>query len=69
VIAANFGQERHPNLWKPLIDSLGPILGEHPSRGPHDDRIVDLGLHHHVEPDLGHGVTIHLWSTTVWREA
>jgi hypothetical protein len=52
------------NLWKPLIDSLGPMLGEHPSRGPHDDRIVDLGLHHHVEPDLDHRVTIHLWWST-----
>jgi hypothetical protein len=47
-----------------LIDSLGPILGEHPSHGPQDDRIVDLDLHHHVEPAHGYAVTIHVWWST-----
>lgn len=49
------------NLWKPLIDSLGPVLGEHPARGPLDDRITDLRLHHHTDPGLGHSVSIELW--------
>jgi hypothetical protein len=53
------------NLWKPVIDSLGPILGQHPIHGPHDDRIVDLDLHHHVEPTAGYTVVIHLW----WKAA
>jgi hypothetical protein len=54
------------NLWKPLIDSLGPILGEHDGRPfhPYDDRIVDLSLHHHTAPRLGHDVQVGLWWAT-----
>ncbi|WP_308714914.1 hypothetical protein [Phytohabitans maris] len=50
------------NLWKPLIDSLGPLLGEHPGRPfhPHDDRIVDLSLHHHIDAALGYDVQVGL---------
>nr|MDT0659120.1 hypothetical protein [Micromonospora sp. DSM 115978] len=51
------------NLWKPLIDALGPVLGEPPGRPfhPYDDRIVDLSLHHHTDPALGHDVQVGLW--------
>jgi hypothetical protein len=54
------------NLWKPLIDSLGPILGEHDGRPfhPYDDRIVDLSLHHHTSTGLGHDVQVGLWWAT-----
>lgn len=48
------------NLWKPLIDAFGPVLGEDPDLAfhPHDDRIISLGLHHHVSTDIGHDVTV-----------
>lgn len=48
------------NIWKPLIDSFGSILGEDPLRPfhPNDDRITDLALHHHVNPAIGHDVII-----------
>ncbi len=51
------------NLWKPLIDSLGPLLGEDPEQPfhPYDDRVVNLGLHHQRDPALGHDVVVHLW--------
>jgi hypothetical protein len=56
-------QRNWANLWKPLIDSLGPILGEDPNRPfhPHDDRVVDLSLHHHVDIEIGHDVIIDVW--------
>jgi len=50
-----------PNLWKPTIDALGPLLGEASSKrpwNPRDGRIVELGLHRHVEPNLGNDVLI-----------
>jgi hypothetical protein len=49
--------------WKSLIDALGPVLGEDPLRPFHsrDDRIVSLGLHHHVTGDIGHDVIINAW--------
>jgi hypothetical protein len=55
-----------PNLWKPLIDAFGPVLGEEPGRPfhPRDDRITALGLHHGVETDLAHDVIIHAWWST-----
>jgi hypothetical protein len=55
------------NLWKPLVDAFGPLLGEQPGRlfNPYDDRIVTLGLHHRVEPRLGHDVGIETW----WKAA
>jgi hypothetical protein len=51
------------NIWKPLIDSFGPVLGEDPNRPfhPNDDRITDLGLHHHINTDIGHDVIITAW--------
>jgi hypothetical protein len=51
------------NLWKPTIDALGPILGStHPSNPWHpcDGRIVRLGLHNRVDPQLGNHVRIAL---------
>jgi hypothetical protein len=51
------------NLWKPLVDSLGPLLGEDPGRPFHpcDDRITSLGLHHSVDSALGHDVVVQAW--------
>jgi hypothetical protein len=49
------------NLWKPTIDSLGPLLGD--TRGtrrwnPLDGRIVELSLHGAVDPHAGYTVSI-----------
>jgi hypothetical protein len=51
------------NVWKPLIDSLGPLLGENPHRPfhPNDDRITALSLFHRVDATLGHDVEVALW--------
>ncbi|GAA3284103.1 hypothetical protein Dvina_01855 [Dactylosporangium vinaceum] len=51
------------NLWKPLIDSLGPILGERAANpfNAFNDRIVDLGLHHQLDTSLEHDVRLQLW--------
>jgi hypothetical protein len=41
-----------PNLWKPTIDALDPILGPtRPDRPwhPRDGRIVNLGLHSAID--------------------
>jgi hypothetical protein len=49
------------NLWKPVIDALGKILGHAPAApawAPLDGRIVELGLHCRVDPALGNDVTI-----------
>jgi hypothetical protein len=65
-IAISTGPHRSwSNLWKPLIDSLGPVLGEDPARPfhPHDDRITRLGLHHDIDPYLCHDVEVMLWWT------
>ena len=45
---------------KPLIDAFGPALGEVLLRAfqPNHDRIVRLGLQHHVTSGIGHDVTI-----------
>ena len=53
-------------LWKPLIDAFGPVLGEDLLRPfhPRDDRILRLGLHHHVTGGIGHDVTIDAWWTS-----
>ena len=53
------------NLWKPLIDSFGPVLGEDPTRPfhPDDDRIVSLALHHTVDTATAHDVIIDAWWT------
>ena len=49
------------NVWKPLIDAFGPVLGENPERPfhPNDDRITSLGLHHNVNTAIGHDVINH----------
>jgi hypothetical protein len=64
VIAVTTGPGRNwANLWKPLIDAFGPVLGEDPARPfhPHDDRIVSLGLHHSLDVAVGHDVIIDAW--------
>jgi hypothetical protein len=63
-IAITTGPGRNwANLWKPLIDAFGPILGEDPRHPfhPNDDRITELGLHHQINADLGHDVMINAW--------
>lgn len=54
------------NIWKPLLDSFGPVLGEDPARPfhPYDDRVTSLGLHHHVDNGIGHDVGIE----AVWTQ-
>ena len=51
------------NLWKPLIDAFGPVLGENPEQPfhPNDDRITSLGFHHNVNTAIGHDVMITAW--------
>ncbi|HEY7431990.1 MAG TPA: hypothetical protein VH641_14810 [Streptosporangiaceae bacterium] len=64
TIALTTGPGRNwANLWKPLIDAFGPVLGEDPSRPfhPHDDRIVRLGLHHTIDTGIAHDVVIDAW--------
>ena len=59
-------QRNWTTLWKPALDSLGGILGNDSDRRwrPRDDRIVHLGLHRFVVPDLGHDVRLLVW----WRD-
>lgn len=67
-IAVTTGPGRNwANLWKPLIDSFGPVLGEDARRPfhPNDDRITELGLHHQVDAALGYDVMIRAWWKTV----
>lgn len=50
-----------PNLWKPTIDALGPILGRDDGASEwnaRDGRITELGLHCIIDPDRGHDVAI-----------
>jgi hypothetical protein len=68
VIAVTTGPGRNwANLWKPLIDAFGPVLGEDPARPfhPHDDRIASLGLHHNLDVAVGHDVIIDAWWTSL----
>ena len=68
TIALTTGPGRNwANLWKPLIDAFGPVLGEDPTRPshPHDDRIVSLGLHHTIDPGIAHEVIINAWWTSL----
>jgi hypothetical protein len=49
------------NLWKPTIDAMEQILGRsQPERPwhPRDGRIVELGMHHAVDPVLGNDVRL-----------
>jgi len=66
-IAITTGPSRNwVNIWKPLIDAFGPVLGEDPSRPfhPNDDRITSLGLHHRIRTAIGHDVMISAWWET-----
>jgi hypothetical protein len=54
------------SIWKPAIDSLGPLLGvRNPNRPftPDDDRIVALGLHRVLDESLGWDVDLSVWWT------
>lgn len=54
-------------LWKPAIDSLGPLLGEPDPRRPfmpNDDRIVQLGLHRSIDESLGWDIVVRVWWAT-----
>jgi hypothetical protein len=68
TIALTTGPGRNwASLWKPLIDALGPVLGEDPTWPfhPYDDRIVSLGLHHTIDTGIGHDVIIDAWWTNL----
>jgi hypothetical protein len=59
------------DLWWSTIDGLGPLLGQSPVQPrfhPRDGRIVDLGLHCAVDPDLGTDVVIGLRAKPGWLE-
>lgn len=66
-ISFRAGPSRRWNIvWKQSIDALGPILGlTTPSNPFHplDGRIVRLGLHRTVAPELGFDVELGIW----WR--
>jgi hypothetical protein len=49
-----------PNLWKPTIDALDPLLGSDGTVHwhPRDGRITELGLHRRVDTSMGHDVDI-----------
>lgn len=56
------------NLWKPVIDALGKILGHAPAAGPWsplDGRIVDLGLHCRVDPAMDNEILIAIGATHI----
>jgi hypothetical protein len=61
VISIATGPGRNwANIWKPSLDAFGPVLGEDPLRPfhPNDDRVTDLGLHHHLDNAIGHDVIV-----------
>jgi hypothetical protein len=74
ILEASFvvGPERNwLDLWWSTIDGLGPLLGQSPSAPefhPRDGRIIDLGLHCAVDPDLGTDVVIGLRAKSGWLE-
>ena len=74
VLEAGFvvGADRNwLDLWWSTLDGLGPLLGQSPSAPefhPRDGRIVDLGLHCTVDPDLGSDVVIGLRVKSGWLE-
>ena len=54
------------NLWKPTMDSMGPVLGYASQTNPYhpnDDRIVRLQMHKHLDKSLEYDVEITMW----WR--
>jgi hypothetical protein len=59
------------DLWWSTLDALGPLLGQSPHEPdwhPRDGRIVDLGLHQSVDPDLGDDVLIGLRARSGWLD-
>ena len=51
-------------LWKPALDSLGPILGVPDRSRPYradDRRVSALGLHRRFDDTLGHRVLVEVW--------
>jgi hypothetical protein len=67
-VAVTTGPGRNwANLWKPLLDSFGPVLGEDPTQPfhPYDDRVTRLGLHHGIADNIGHDVIIDAWWNTI----
>lgn len=55
-----------PNLWKPTIDALGRLLGYTDPRRqwhPRDGRIVELGMHCHVDPTMDNEVHVAIASS------
>ena len=54
------------SLWKPAIDSLGPLLGVRNANRPFtpdDDRIVEIGLHRVLDESLSWDVDLSVWWT------
>ncbi|KPM51974.1 hypothetical protein ACG83_30855 [Frankia sp. R43] len=61
-----------PNLWKATIDALGSILGHEDGArewNARDGRIIDLGLHHVVDPAAGNEVRIAIRASMADEEA
>jgi hypothetical protein len=59
------------DLWWSTIDGLGPLLGQSPAEPegrPRDGRIVDLGLHLSVDPDLGDDVLVGVRAQPGWLD-
>lgn len=59
------------DLWWSTLDGLGPLLGHAPSEPqwhPRDGRVVDLGLHVEVDPELGDDVLIGLRAASGWLD-
>lgn len=53
-------------LWKPVGDTMGPVLGEDNTYHhfhPRDDRIVSIAFHRTVDSRLGYDVALSMW----WR--
>jgi hypothetical protein len=68
-LAFAVGQSRDwLDLWWSTVDGLGPLLGPaaEPDVPPRDGRIVDLGLHLTVAPDLGDEVVVALRAAPGW---
>ena len=78
-VAVEFGfvvgnAAKWPQLWKASIDGLERVLGctySEPSWNPQDGRIVRLGMHRAVRPDVGRDVAATVWlrhAPLEWKE-
>jgi hypothetical protein len=59
------------DLWWSTVDGLSPILGQSPAEPewhPRDGRVVDLGLHRTVDPNLGDEVRISIRTRSGWLD-